>query len=88
MEFKCNIKAVPPLNTKDSFCLTNPSRSNKALITFSTKILSAFRLALDTFSIHSNVIISLSIIFYNLAANYNCCRKFVPIAIGTKLNNS
>jgi len=34
-----------------------------------------FRFALDTFSIHSDVIFSLSIIIYNLAASYGCCRK-------------
>ncbi|MEX1202516.1 MAG: hypothetical protein WEA59_04705 [Ferruginibacter sp.] len=42
---------------------------NKARITFSTKILSAFRFSLETLLIQSIVMFFLSIIFYKLALN-------------------
>ncbi|MDD4747242.1 MAG: hypothetical protein PHW19_08165 [Salinivirgaceae bacterium] len=53
--------------TKGGFCITNPSNNKRARMAFSTNILSAFRFSFETLVIQSNVIFSLSIIFYKMA---------------------
>lgn len=61
-EFNNNINAVPPLNINCKSEFDNPSNSNKPRITFSMRILSAFLLVFETFSIHSGVNVSLLIL--------------------------
>ena len=75
-EFNSNIKAVPPLKMKGNSEFANPSKSSKARITFSTRILSALRFDLETVSIHCCVNVSCCIILhYKTAVNFLFCRN-------------